>query len=133
MIGVVNSLVNHDIRLICIKQNIDLQGEHDVGSKVMVTIFSLLAELERDLASQRTKSALAALKAGGKRLGRPVGTKGKSKFDGREAEIAMFLEKRVPMTAIARLLGCSRPGLLYYLKSKNLYVRRRAGRKPNAT
>ncbi|HRR40078.1 MAG TPA: recombinase family protein [Syntrophales bacterium] len=125
VISLVNGLVAHNIRLICIKQNIDIRGYHDTTSKVMVTIFSLLAELERDLLSQRTKSALAALKADGKKLGRPVGSKGKSKFEDRQAEIVMFLEKKVPVAAIARILGCSRLGLLNFLKSRNLYTEKR--------
>jgi len=121
VIGLVNCLVERNIRLIAIKQNIDLKGEHDTTSKVMVTIFSLLAELERDLVSQRTKAALAALKAQGKKLGRPVGTKGKSKLDGKEPEILAFLEKKVPVAAIARILDCSRVGLLNFMKNKNIY------------
>ena len=48
----------------------------------MVTIFSLLAELERDLISERTKLGLARARASGKKLGRPKG-QGKSKLDGK--------------------------------------------------
>ena len=125
VIGLVNGLVERNIRIISIKQNIDLQGEHDTTSKVMVTIFSLLAELERDLVSQRTKAAFAALKAQGKKLGRPVGTKGKSKLDGKEPEILAFLEKKVPVAAIARILDCSRPGLLNFMGKKNIYTAKR--------
>jgi DNA invertase Pin-like site-specific DNA recombinase len=52
-----------------------------MGSKIMVTVFSLLAELERDLISLRTKEALAAKKAQGIQLGKPKGTIQNSKFD----------------------------------------------------
>ncbi|HOD97386.1 MAG TPA: recombinase family protein [Syntrophales bacterium] len=126
VIGLVNGLVERNVRLIAIKQNIDLAGKHDTTSKVMVTVFSLLAELERDLVSQRTKAALAALKAQGKKLGRPVGTKGKSKLDGKEPEIIAFLDKRVPVAAIARILGCSRPGLLNFMENKKIYKAKRS-------
>ena len=47
----------------------------------MVTLFSLLAELERDLISLRTKEALAAKKSQGIKLGKPKGIIQKSKFD----------------------------------------------------
>jgi len=40
-------------------------------SKVMVTMFGLFAELERDLISKRTKEGLDVARAKGKRLGRP--------------------------------------------------------------
>jgi DNA invertase Pin-like site-specific DNA recombinase len=64
VIGLVNQLIARSIRVIVIKQNLDL-NRHDMGSKIMVTVFSLLAELERDLISLRTKEALAAKKVRG--------------------------------------------------------------------
>lgn len=121
VIGLVNSLVERNVRMIALKQSIDLKGKHDTTSKVMVTIFSLLAELERDLVSQRTKAALALLKASGKTLGRPKGSHGKSKLDGREDEIRMLLEKRVAKAAIARIVGISREGLIKFMKSRKVY------------
>ena len=42
-------------------------------TKVMVTLFGLFAEIERELISLRTKAALDAARATGKRLGRPPG------------------------------------------------------------
>jgi DNA invertase Pin-like site-specific DNA recombinase len=39
----------------------------------MVTIFSLFAEIERDLISIQTNEELATAKASGKKLGRPKG------------------------------------------------------------
>ena len=53
VIDLVNQLVSRNIRVIVIKQNLDLR-QHDMGTKIMVTVFSLLAELERDLISLRT-------------------------------------------------------------------------------
>ena len=55
--------------------------KYDMSSKIMVTMFSLFAELERDLISARTKEALASKKAQGIKLGKPKGTIQKSKFD----------------------------------------------------
>lgn len=48
--------------MIAIKQNLDMK-QHDMTSKVMITLFSLFAELERDLISLRTKEALASKNA----------------------------------------------------------------------
>jgi DNA invertase Pin-like site-specific DNA recombinase len=86
-------------------------------SKVMVTIFSLLAELERDLISQRTKIALSRAKALGKKLGRPKGL-GKSRLDGREAEIKGFIDKRVTKANIAKILDVSWGALDNFIKNK---------------
>jgi len=43
-------------------------------SKVIITLFSLFAELERDLISLRTKEALAAKERQGITLGTPIST-----------------------------------------------------------
>ena len=47
-------------RLILIKQNLDLNptAKNNVANKVLITIFSMLAELERDFISERTKEGL---------------------------------------------------------------------------
>jgi DNA invertase Pin-like site-specific DNA recombinase len=52
-------LVARAIRVIILKQNLDI-NQHDMNSKIMITLFSLFAELERDLISLRTKEALAS-------------------------------------------------------------------------
>lgn len=56
-------------------------------TKVIVTMFSLFAEIERDLISERTKEGLARARAQGKVLGRPKGSLGKSVRDGKEDQI----------------------------------------------
>jgi DNA invertase Pin-like site-specific DNA recombinase len=88
-------------------------------SKVMVTIFSLLAELERDLISSRTKMALAQAKAAGMKLGRPKGP-GKSELDGHEDEIKDLLSKGVNKANIARIFGVAWGTLDNHIKKKKL-------------
>lgn len=80
MLTLVNILVENQARVIIIKQNLDI-SRHDLNSKITVTLFSLFGELERDFVSLRTKEALAAKKAQGIRLGKPLGTIQKSQFD----------------------------------------------------
>jgi DNA invertase Pin-like site-specific DNA recombinase len=120
VIGLVNALVERKIRLVAIKQNLDIKDNHDMATKVIVTIFSLLAELERDLISSRTKAALAALKNGGKQLGRPKGRLSKSRLDGQEEEIKGLLVKKVSKAAIARILGVHRGTLIKFLESRRI-------------
>ena len=64
VVGMVEDLLRRKIEFISIKQNLRLTA-HDAGSKIIVTIFSLVAELERDFISSRTKTALARKKAEG--------------------------------------------------------------------
>lgn len=95
-------------------------GSQDIGSKVMVTMFGLFAEIERELISLRTKEALAAAKAAGKPLGRPKGGKGRSKLDSRKAEIEQLLRFGVSKSAIARITSVDRTTLYHFIKSRGL-------------
>ena len=83
VINLIKLLTDQQVEFISIKQGlrINSQNSKDMTSKVMITIFSLLAELERDLISERTKMGMAKAKALGKKIGRPKGP-GKSKLDG---------------------------------------------------
>ena len=70
-----------------------------------ITLFSLFAELERDLISLRTKEALAAKRRQGVTLGKPKGTIQKSKFDADLARIKELLGLGLSVRKIAQLLG----------------------------
>ncbi len=104
-----------------IKQNLVLdKNSSDPMSKVLLTILASFGELERDLISQRTKEALKSKKESGVILGRPKGTTGKSKLDGKEKEIKDFLSKGISKSSIAKILDCDRSTLNNFIKSRNL-------------
>ncbi len=80
----------------------------DIQSKVLAFAFSLSAEIERTLISQRTKEALARIKAQGRNLGRHPGSRNKKHvLDGKEQNLKQLLKKRMPKVKIARSLGIS--------------------------
>jgi len=118
---IVNTLVDTGVQLICIKENIKLNGSPDIQSKVMVTMFSLFAEIERDLISERTKVGLARAKAEGKLIGRPKGL-GKSRLNGKEDEIKELLKKGVSKASIAKIYECSWPCVSHFIKTRKLSV-----------
>jgi len=64
--------------------------DHSIQSKIIALAFSMAAEIERDLISQRTKEALRFKKEKGFTLGRPKGP-GKSKLDQFRPEIESLL------------------------------------------
>jgi DNA invertase Pin-like site-specific DNA recombinase len=103
VIALVNELVARNIHVIILKQNLDI-SQHDMHSKVMITLFSLFAELERDLISLRTKEALAAKKQQGVTLGKPKGTLQKSQFDADLERIKELLKLGLSVRKIATLL-----------------------------
>ncbi len=120
IIQMVDYLVKNQIRLVAIKESIELSGKQDIPTKVMVTMFSLFAEIERDLISERTKEGIAAARAKGKVIGRPEGTLGKSKLDGKEEEIRLLLEKEVGIASIAKIMGVSRTTLRHFIRTRKL-------------
>ena len=120
IVTTVDTMVKRQIRLLAVKEGIELQGSQDLGAKVMVTMFSLFAEIERELISLRTKEALAAAKASGKRLGRPKGVLGKSKLDEKKKEVTELLALEVPKTSIAKIMGVDRATLYHFIKSRRL-------------
>ena len=86
----------------------------------MITLFGLFAEVERDLISERTKEGLAKAKAQGLNAGRPKGSLGVSKLDGKEEEITQLLSKGVSKASIARITGVSRPTLCHFVQTRSL-------------
>ena len=116
----VDELLKKRVKVLCLKENITLNGRADMQTKVMVTMFSLFAEIERDLISERTKEGLSRARAEGKLLGRPKGTIGKSKLDGKEKEIKEYLSKGVNRANLARLYGVSFPTLENFVRTRGL-------------
>ena len=64
----------------------------------------------RDLISERTREG----------LGRPKGSLGVSRLDGKEDEIRRFLKLGVSKTAIAKLTGVSRTALYSFMNTRGL-------------
>jgi len=104
VISLINTLVDNNVRVIILKQQLDIQ-QHDMNSKIIITMFSLFGELERDLVSLRTKEALAAKKSQGQTLGKPKGTIQRSKFDQHIEQIKTLLEIGLSVRKIAKVLG----------------------------
>lgn len=84
-------------------------------SKIVLTMLAMIAEIERDLISERTKEGLRARKAAGVVLGRPKGS-GKSKLDQYREEIVALLNNGSTKTFVAKRYGTSLPNLLNWLK-----------------
>jgi DNA invertase Pin-like site-specific DNA recombinase len=116
----IDQLLNNKISFISIKEGIELNGKQDIQTKTMITMFSLFSEIERDLISERTKEGLKRARADGKLLGRPKGTLGKSKLDGKEKEIKKYLALGVNKTNIARIFSVGWTTLNHFIKTREL-------------
>lgn len=116
IMDVLNQCMKKDIQVWTIKDNYRLGS--DISSKVLAFAFGLSAEIERNLISQRTKEALARKKAEGVILGRPKGSKSKTKkLTGKENEMKALLDKKVSKSAIARIMGVHRVTVDDFIKS----------------
>jgi DNA invertase Pin-like site-specific DNA recombinase len=120
IITTIDTLVKRQIRLLAIKEDIRLNGGPALQMRVMVRMFSLFAEIERELISLRTKEALAAARAAGKRLNRPRGTRGRPKLDGKETQIKELLGLHVSKASIAKITGLDRATLYHFIRSRRL-------------
>jgi len=90
-----------------------------MNSKIVITLFSLFAELERDLISLRTKEALAGKRLQGVQLGKSKGAIQGSQFDKDRERIKELLGLGLSVRKITKL-----PGYTNHL-SLNTYVRKR--------
>lgn len=93
--------------------------DNSINSKVLCFAFGLVAEIERNLISMRTKEALAVKKAEGVRLGRRPGSNVKIEYiEQNEARIARMLDSGMSITQMCRKIGISRH-TWYKYKSMN--------------
>lgn len=105
------------IHIYAVKGNWQL--DHSIQSKIIAMAFSMAAEIERDLISQRTREALAAKKKAGVKLGRPRGT-GTSKLDPYRPEIEALLANGSTQKFIAGRYGTTEANLSRWLKKHGL-------------
>lgn len=109
------------IHIYAVKGNWQL--DDSIQSKIMAMAFTMAAEIERDLISQRTKEAIAARKRSGKPVGRPKGS-GKSKLDKHRAEIERLLNEGSTQRFIASRFNTSPTNLSRWMKKHGLRRKR---------
>lgn len=116
IMSILNKLLSREVQVWTIKDNYRL-GE-DISSKVLAFAFGLSAEIERKLISDRTKEALARIKAEGKQVGRPKGSKNfKLKLTGKEEIIKSLIYKGFSKSKIARKLHVHRITLNTFIEN----------------
>ena len=121
IMSILNILMERGVIIYAVKEHYKL-GD-DISSKVLAFAFSISAEIERSLISQRTTEALRRKKAEGVILGRPKGRRNTvCKLSGCEDIIRQMLLEGNTKVYISRHLGVSESTLYSYIKEKRIYI-----------
>lgn len=111
--------LNKNCQVWTIKENYRLGN--DIQSKVLAFAFSLAAEIERKLISERTKSSLANIKASGKKLGRPLSSESKRlKLSKNSKRFKELYDKGVSKSKLSKIFGVSRNTVRHFIDRMNL-------------
>lgn len=115
IMSILNRLMEMNVSVYTVKEGYRL-GD-DLTSKVLAFAFSISAEIERELISQRTKEALLRKKAEGGVLGHPKGKRNSHvKLTGREEEIRRLLSSGYSKERISKELKVCPATLYNFLK-----------------
>jgi len=118
---ILHDCMEKEVKVFTVKEGYELGN--NISSKVLAFAFSLSAEIERSLISQRTKEALARKKSEGMKLGRPKGSLSmNTKLSGKEEEIIELLRKDISLSAIGRIFGVHRLTVKQFIASRKLSI-----------
>ena len=103
-LNIISQLSENRVSIIFVRQpELSTTGSH---TKLLLAIYSYFAELERDFISIRTKQGLAAAKAQGKQLGRPLGSKNKMRLlDPYQNQIQSYLQMGLNLTSVRTIIN----------------------------
>ena len=119
VMSILNTCSQKGVHIYSIKDNFELSNS--LNSKIIAFAFSLAAEIERNLISQRTREALAAKKAAGVKLGRPTGrSKDWYRFQEKYPYIIKKRADGVSLSVLAKQLRIHRNTLSRYLKEQEM-------------
>jgi len=115
MLGIIEDLMGKKVRLVILKEGIDIHDNNPAG-KLTVSIIASIAEFERSMISMRTREAIQTKRDNGISVGRIAGSKNKEhKLMGKENKIREYLDKGVKKGEIAKMLGVGRVTLYRFL------------------
>ncbi|MDG2448308.1 MAG: recombinase family protein [Saprospiraceae bacterium] len=118
LISIVQGFEDRGVSFISLKDNMDTSTP---SGKLIFHIFASLAEFERALISERTKSGLAAAKARGRLGGRRPGLTDNAKRTAMAAE-TLYKTGEYSVSQMCEQLGISRPTLYSYLRSRDVGI-----------
>jgi len=98
LIETVEELARRGVGFRCLTQDIDTTT---AGGRLVFTIFSAIAEFEREIIAERTRAGLDAARARGRKGGRPPALKGRDLVRAR----ALLRDPEISVEEVARAMG----------------------------
>ncbi len=116
---ILNILLKKNVKVYAIKENYEL-GDN-VQSQVLAFAFSLSAQIERTLISERTKMGLERVRKQGKQIGSIKGVKHKNyKLDKKKRYIQRRIKEKQSINSLAKELKVMNVTLVNFLKRNNI-------------
>lgn len=123
LVNLIADWKENDIQLESVMDKIDT---NTAFGKFFFHIMAALAELERDMISERTKAGLTAARARGRTGGRPKGLDEKAQKKAKLVGI-LYEERKMSVSEICEDLGVSRTTIYNYLKHEKFEKCPRSG------
>lgn len=115
---ILNICMAKQVQVWTIKENYRLGT--DIQSQLLAFVFSMVAQVERTLISQRTKEALNRLKSEGKKLGRKTGSRNKKHvLDGKKDKILKDLSNGFSVIQTAKKNGIGKSSVYRFLSQSD--------------
>ena len=120
ILDILKTLKEKDVKVHIVRDKLVI-GD-DISSKLMVFMFGLVSEIERDLIKSRVQEGVKNFKEKNpdKSWGRPKGSQYKSNLDDKKEHIVELLSKGISKTSISKMLDLNYQTLCSYIKTRNL-------------
>lgn len=125
ILNLVEKFNQHKIKLVFTNQPELSTNQNEALSALLLAIYGYFAQTEREIISERTKQGLSAARAMGKVLGRPKGSKNKSRIlDPHKDEITRLLSIGVSQSSVLKIINAkldksiSMTALRYFLSKE---------------
>lgn len=118
--NILEELQSREIGVVAVKEGYELTNT--LVAKVLAFAFSISAEIERQMISERTKAGLQRARAAGKRIGRMPGQKpAKYKLSSYKQNIAIQLEAGKSIYSLAKIYEVRWQTMKNFIIRENLY------------
>lgn len=117
---IVEYCMENEIIIYSVKDSINTIKKGDITGIMMVFCFGIAAQIEREMIIKRTVEGLERRRRDGVIFGRPVGSKGKCKLDGKEDLIKQYFDAGVLLSQLAKLLKVGKETLRKFCIENNI-------------